>query len=168
MKKVSWFTMVETLVVIIVAGLLLGLTLNLGWDYLAWLKYSKDKETYMNTIQESIIRARTTNFYKGDKYTYLDVIIDTDVIQVVLGTGDTDTVTNACATWSQIIQKTYAEHSVLSGSLPLVVRLEPYQLWCEICSSGTWLFETISNIWDDKTCYFYDFRLCKISQAKCN
>ena len=172
MKKYIWFTLVEVLIVIIIAGILLGIMMNLWWNYLKRLNYQQDREIYISAINEFIMRWRTTSYYQNVKYTYFDVQLKTGSIMIYYGTGEADS--TLCNTGVLVKHISFAK-STLSGislSLPYTFRIEPYKLGCSTyCSASggmlTGIVVSKSIISDDQACFLFDGNLCKFTQSSC-
>lgn len=172
MSQKRGFTLVEVLIVVTIAGILLGMMMNLWWDYVQLLQFQQDRESYINAINKTVIRWRTTNYYNNTKYRYLDITLNTGNVSIFYGTSDAST--TPCSTWVAI-ENISLEKSVLSWmsmTLPYTVRIEPYKLWCkDYCSASgsvkTWTFASISNISDDETCFLFNGHLCKFTQTTC-
>jgi len=171
MKKYLWFTLVEVLIVIIIAGILLGMMMHLWWNYLKTLSYQQDRENYISIIDEFIVRGRTTSYYEGNKYTYFDIILSTGSVSIFYGTSDVSS--TSCGTGILVDDITF-EKSVLTGislSLPYTMRIEPYKLWCNTYCNGSTITTGIvmskSLITNDQTCFWFDSNLCKFSQVLC-
>jgi len=174
MKKA--FTLIETLIVVIIAWILLSITFNLGWDYINFLRYKQDRENMVNLIDKTIIRTRSTNYYDGVKYSYLDLLFREDGIDISYGTWTPTT--DACGWWTLI--DTYDFQDMLFSWLTdTTVRIEPFVIECSSrfrtwaqqnqCHAATWLnLTTISTISDDETCYEFSYEVCKFLLVNCS
>jgi prepilin-type N-terminal cleavage/methylation domain-containing protein len=68
------FTLVETMLVVVVTGILLGITLRLGWDYLLTIQRRQDKELMFSTMTDLMTIAKTSSSYTFD-YDYMDLAL---------------------------------------------------------------------------------------------
>lgn len=171
------FTLVEILVVIILAVILLAMTFNLWRDYINFLKFKQDREKYINLIDTAIVTARTTNYYQGTKYTYLDVTMDEDALSITYGTWNAASAGSCGTSLNEFDTHNLTNASVTWFSTPTTVRILPFEIWCfdielgwtETCSTSTWLNVIIeSTITDDETCYSFDLSTCKFVQVVCS
>ena len=166
-----WFTLVEVLVVIVIAWILLGMVMSFWSNYLKQLNYQEDREHYISAINEFIMRWRTSNYYKGNKYTYIDITLNTTWVVIVYNTGDVTT--SDCGT-GEVVRDVVFKKSVLSGlslSLPYTFRIEPYLLWCNTyCDGSSVVTGTVmskSSFSDHESCYLFDGNLCKFTLTSC-
>ena len=155
MKK--GFTLIEIVIVIVIAWILLSMTFNLWWDYIDFLRYKQDREAFVNMIDKTILRTRATNYYDGLKYDYLDVFITDTWIEITLGTWDTLDAAS-CGNGVEVDRYDFVETS-LSWHTDTTVRIVPFNIECDTWVNDdtnacapltTWLnLHMVSNIGDD-------------------
>jgi hypothetical protein len=105
----------------------------------------------------------------------LDLSITDAWLIITLGTGDAEDNTS-CGIGAEVDRYDFVETS-LSWHTDTVVRIIPFNIECDsnlndntnTCAPGTWLNLLMdSNIGDDETCYYFDYRVCKFILVNCD
>lgn len=152
-------TLVEVLIVVLIMGILLSMTMGLGTQYVKTMQVKKDKELMVGHVTDIVGIARTSNYYKGTKYSYVDIGFTSGSITSVLSTADEiDTV---------VISKS---RLVFSWS-NFTVRLVPYQMGCTLLEDPTatgYQYEFQSMINTDEYCFLRNLTVCKLQQVTCS
>lgn len=167
MKKL-WFTLLETVIVLIIVGTLLSITFSLSFDYVNTMKVKTDKEQMANVITDAMALARTSNYYDRTRYENMEITIVQDRVysSVVWGSF----------TWTQIIDSFAPNHSELVfGTWITILQLEviPYDIGCVgllngLTTSWSVSFELHSLINSDIYCYELQEDVCKLNQKVCS
>ena len=172
MKKlgVQWFTLIETVIVVIIVGILLVMTVGIGAVYLKNVQYRYEKEELIGMVDKLIASVRTSNYWWAAPYEYIAMELTTWGIQAYVDTGIVPIETLSLDQSSLVIS---------SGST--TIRLFPYNIACAEWTNYSEVNEVIyvedpivisfSQVWlytDLETCYELDLRLCKLLQVACS
>lgn len=177
-KPFSAFTLIEILIVIVIMGILLSVTFGLWWDYINTLRYQQDRDNYMNVIDETIVVARTSNYYKDSdqKYSFLDLVLKEQSVHIYYGEGDARSTWWVASSWTEAASYTFDDEDmrVVFGSwwTEATVRLQPFVLWCNIWPSDIaaepFPIKVRSDRYDYDTCYMIDTKVCKFREIDCS
>jgi len=67
----------ETLIVVVIAGILLAMTMRLGGTYLSTVKYRYEKEEFIGMMDKMIATVRTSNYWGNTTYEYIELQLAT-------------------------------------------------------------------------------------------
>lgn len=166
MKK-NWFTLLETVIVLIIVGILLAITFSLSFDYVNTMKVKTDKEQMANIITDAMAAARTSNYYDSKLYETMEISIVQDRVYSSVVWGSfvlPETVSNFAPNHSQLVFATWIS----------IVQLDiiPYEIGCVgllngLTTSWSVSFELHSLINSDTYCYELQQDVCKLNQIVC-
>ncbi len=166
----SWFTLVETVIVVIIVGVLLAMTMWLGGDYLRNTEYRYEREEFIWMMDKLIATVRTSNYWWSATYEYLEIELTTWWLSVFVDT------------WAIAIDSLALTKSslVISGG-SATIRLFPYNIACAEWTNYSEINEVIyvedpitisfsqsADYTEQETCYQLDLRLCKLLQVPCS
>lgn len=154
----KWFTLVETVIVVAILAILLSGTVFLWYNYMLGLQIKHEKERFLSWVEYTLGVVRTTNYYGGAKYTYLDLQMSVDGMDWSFDTGSG-------------FENIQLKKSQLAFSwLWPTIRLTPYARPCtyldDINATG-FTFTLNSNINDDMYCFDRDLSVCKLFLVTC-
>lgn len=166
MKK-SWFTLFETLIVLIIVGILLAITFWLSFDYVDTMSVKTDKEQMANVITDGMAIARTSNYYNSRRYDILGVDLVQERVSSFVVWGN--------FTWTEAVDSFILKHSqIVFWTWITTIQLEiiPYDIGCVGLVNGltiSWSvsFELHSLINSDIYCYELQENVCKLNQIVC-
>lgn len=158
MHKISWFTLIEVLVVIVIMSILLSMTIFFGGSYIKDLQLRSEKESVVNLINYSLSYAKSTNYFEGTKFTSMDILLSTWWVTVTLDGGSTF--------WEVELVRSTLALSWTNGTISIT----PYQRWCvyvddpenELVS-----FTINSTVDTNQFCFEWDMNLCKLFLTIC-
>ena len=168
MKVSSWFTLVETVIVVAIVGILLLATFSLSFSYVNTMRVKTDKEQLITAIADGMAIARTSNYYTTTRYATLAILLTQSWVDYEVVGGDFASPQN--------IDSFDLQHSVLNlwtWVTTLWVDIVPYSIWCDASLDGvvswSWLvyFSLQSTISDEEYCYAIDQNVCKVNQVWC-
>lgn len=168
MKKVQWFTLIETIIVVVIVWILLSATFSLSFNYVNTMRVKTDKEQMANVISDWFAIARTSNYYTSVRYDTLDISLNTfGVLSQAVG-WDFSTPAS--------IDSFSLKHSEIvfwTWITSLQLQVIPYKIWCDAfvdgvaATSGFITFGLQSSINEDLYCYRIDEDVCKLNQIQC-
>lgn len=159
----------ETLIVVIIVGILLSMTMAIWSLYLRNVQYRYEKENFIGAMDKLITTVRTSNYRWNDTYTYIALELTTGSILAFVDT------------WMDAIEiLTFSKSSLVISGGSTTIRLFPYNIAC-----AEWAnyeeengiiyvdnpimipFRQIAAYTSQETCYVLDLRLCKLQQVSC-
>lgn len=168
MKKAHWFTLIETVIVVIIVWILLSITFSLSFDYVRTMEVKTDKEQMANVISDGFAIARTSNYYTLTRY---------ETLNILLNRGGA---VSEAQWWDFGVSPTIDIFALQNSELTfwtwvtsLSLDVTPYQIWCSAfvdwvaSTSGFVTFALESTINDDRYCYRIDEDVCKLNQIQC-
>ncbi len=169
-KRKWWFTLLETLIVVAIVGILLWITLGIGSTYLKNVKYRYEKEQFIGFMDKMITTVRTSNYRENATYTYLSIELTSGWVQAFVDSGVV-----------AIDSVSLNQSSLVISWGSSTIRLFPYNIACAEWSSYQEVNDVIyvedpiiisfsqeAAYTDLETCYQLDLRLCKLQQLPCS
>lgn len=166
----SWFTLFETIIVVVIMGILLAMTMWLGGTYLESVEYRYEKEQFIGMMDKLIATVRTSNYWGSITYEYIEIELTTWGLAAFVDTG-VIAIDSLALTESSL---------VISGG-SATIRLFPYNIACAEWTNYseingviyvedpiTLSFSQIATNTEQETCYQLDLRLCKLLQVSCS
>ncbi len=166
----KWFTLLETIIVVIIVGILLTITLWIGSIYLRTVKYRYEKEQFIGEMDKIIASVRTSNYRSWETYDYLSLQLTSNGLQAYLETGLTAVET-----------LTITESTLVISGGSTTIRLFPYNIACAEWTNYSEVngviyvedpivitFTGDATYTSQETCYQLDLRLCKLQQIPCS
>jgi len=95
-------------------------------------------------------------------YDYMDLVFSTGGLQGYISAG----VDTPVGSGTLLDRHTLSKSELVFASDPLTIRIEPYQLSCELVL-GDGDFVVNSLVSEDTTCYTIDPTICKLLQRVC-
>lgn len=134
------------------------MTVLLWADYLKDLQLRTEKESLLNTINYTLSYVKSTNYYQGDRFAYIDVELSSTWVAVTLDSW----------TWFGNQLALMRSTLILSGTSD-TIRLSPYVRACEdvVNAEDVVSFSLQSNVNDNEFCFDRDMRLCKLFVVSC-
>ncbi len=157
MKK--WFTLVEVVVVVTIMWIILSMTVFFWADYLKDLQLRTEKEALLNKINYTLSYVKSSNYYQGEQFSYIDILL--------FGSWATTLLDGGGAFWEDV--ELVRSDLVLSGTSD-TIRVTPYSRSClDVVNwqDMVW-FDIQSSQTDDEFCFERDMRLCKVFVVSCS
>ncbi len=169
-KKKSWFTLFEMLIVLITISLILWMTIYFWSENIFKLKYKTSKEEFLSTFSSFYINSLWSNYINQNRFSKLDLNLFS-WNNWILYSYIWD-ISNQ--TWEKkvnLIQISDLQINNWAIQNQSIIEIRPYQLWCEIKDNNnhTWFrldFKIIVN--KTKTyCLYILSENCKIKEQVC-
>lgn len=145
-----------------IVGIILAMTMNLGWQYFQELQYRQDKESFIGLVDELLTMARTSSYYHGERFEVLDITLTTGSLMGTIWS------TTLATFWTGTLIDTYTlqEWTIVFANDALQLRLYPYTIWCDLILGDTW-FSIVGSVTQEETCFEVFTDVCKIKQITC-
>lgn len=157
-KNLRGFTLLEIVIVMLVMGIVMTITLNLGRWYTQRVRFQQEKEQFIASFTRFTTYARTSNLAGDAPYTQLTI---------KLSTHDSIATTN---TNVQIGTYHMAQSQLVLPWETYTLALKPYDIWCSLIENPSMQevsFEQVSGVGEWKACYALVLSTCKIEERPC-
>lgn len=157
-KKISGFTILEIVIVMVVMGIVLSMTMNLGREYTQRVRFQQEKEQFLSAFSRFSSYARSSNLAADLPYQEL---------RITLKAASIDAVTNTdIQIGSYMLQKSSLVLPLQTYTLLLI----PYGIGCSLVENPAMQeveFDHISAAWQWKACFSLVLPTCTIQEHPC-
>ncbi len=172
------FTLVEILIVIVIIGIIMGMTMNFWWNQIRRLQTKTIEETYLDTLNILQNKVLMSNYYEDKKFSKLTLTFEkgNSVKSKFIGEGIDNNINQLqLMDSSHVIDNIWSkkDNDEYKSINSILVKYIPYEFWCEIVwwedsnkvNYNNFVFQTTHK--NKKTCYQLTATTCKYQRKDC-